>query len=396
VAIPAFSIGRLPEILFGEGVLARVPELVRTYGSRILLVTGRSSFRSSRHWPPFEAGLRERGISWELLTVADEPSPELVDGAVGRLRGREVACVLAVGGGSALDAAKAIAALLPTGGKVLDHLEEVGRGLPYEGPALPVIAVPTTAGTGAEATRNAVLGVRGEGGFKRSFRHEALVPRHAVLDPLLLESCPKRLVAADGMDALTQLLESYVSLRANPFTDALAEGGLRAVRDGLLVWYENGREAGPARARMLYAALLSGIALSHAGLGAVHGLASPIGAYFAAPHGAVCGTLLAAVVEANVAALREREPASRALEKYGRVFGILSNEETRQPADGPERLAELLFSWTERLHIPRLGQFGVGPGDIGRIVASSRAGSMKTNPIVLSDAELSGILERRL
>lgn len=397
MAIAAFSVGRLPEILFGEGTLARAAELARRFGRRLLLVTGRRSFRASRQWPVLESALRARGLSWDLLQVETEPSPDLVDGAVARLRGREIHAVLAVGGGSAMDAAKAVAALLPTGGKVLDHLEEVGRGVPYEGPALPVIAVPTTAGTGSEATRNAVLSVRGKAGFKRSFRHDALVPRHAVVDPTLLETCPKEIVAADGMDALTQLVEAYASPRANPFTDALCESGLAAAREGLLPWYEERGDVPAARARMAFAALLSGVALAHAGLGAVHGLAAPMGAFFEAPHGAVCGTLLAATIEANVAALRAREPSSPALARYARAYGILSGSEgeaARQ--DAPERLAALLSSWTERLAVPRLGRFGVSADDVAKVVGSSRAGSMRTNPIVLSDEELSEVLRRRL
>ncbi len=397
MAIARFSVGRLPEVLFGEGVLARAAELASGFGRRLLLVTGRRSLRASRHWPVLESALRARGLSWELLAVETEPSPELVDGAVARLRGHEIHSVLAVGGGSAMDAAKAVAALLPTGGKVLDHLEEVGRGVPYEGPALPVVAAPTTAGTGSEATRNAVLSVRGERGFKRSLRHDSLVPRHAVVDPLLLETCPKEIVAADGMDAVTQLLEAYASPRASPFTDALCESGLAAAREGLLAWFEERGDVRAARSRMAYAALLSGIALAHAGLGAVHGLAAPLGAFFPAPHGAVCGTLLAAAIATNVAALRAREPSSPALARYARACAILSGAEgeaARQ--DAPERLAALLSSWTERLGIPRLGSFGVAAADVEKVVASSRAGSMRTNPIVLSDEELSEILRRRL
>lgn len=398
MAVAPFSVGRLPEILFGDGVLVRAAELASGFGRRLLLVTGRRSFLASRHWPILESALRARGLSWDLLTVATEPSPDLVDGAVARLRGHEIHSVLAVGGGSAMDAAKAVAALLPTGGKVLDHLEEVGRGVPYEGPTLPVVAVPTTAGTGSEATRNAVLSVRGERGFKRSFRHDRLVPRHAVVDPTLLETCPQKIIAADGMDAVTQLVEAYASPLASPFTDALCESGLAAARDGLLPWYEDRGEVPAARARMAYAALCSGIALAHAGLGAVHGLAAPLGAFFEAPHGALCATLLAVTVEANVAALRARQRSSPALGRYARAYRILSGSEGEEAGrhDAPERLAVLLSSWTERLGIPRLGSFGVTAADVAKVVASSRAGSMRTNPIVLSDEELSEILRRRL
>jgi alcohol dehydrogenase len=199
----------------------------------------------------------------------------------------------------------------------------VGPEKPYQGPALPFIAVPTTAGTGSEATKNAVLNVRGPNGFKKSFRHELLVPEYALLDPDLLASCPRPQIAANAMDALTQLLESYVSIKANPFTDALAESGLNAVREGLLAWYEGGDQAAAGRSRMAYAALLSGVCLAQTGLGSVHGLASPLGAFFPIPHGAVCGTLVGAATRVNLTALRERDPNHPSWGKYARAGEIL-------------------------------------------------------------------------
>ena len=221
--------------------------------------------------------LKGRGLSWEDMVVEQEPSPGLVDQAVRVYRHAGIEIVLGIGGGSVLDAAKAIAGLLPHGNSVMDHLEGVGPELPYQGPSLPFIAVPTTAGTGSEATKNAVLSMHGPDGFKKSFRHDLLVARYAVVDPALLATCPPDLIAANGMDALTQLLESYVSTRANPFVDALALSGLGYVRDGLLDWYEGGEKAAEGRAGMAYAALLSGITLAQVGLGSVHGLAAPLG-----------------------------------------------------------------------------------------------------------------------
>jgi alcohol dehydrogenase len=242
-----------------------------------------------------------------------------------------------------------------------------------------------------------VISEAGARGFKRSFRHEALVPEWAVVDPDLLETCPRALIAADGMDALTQLLESYVSLRAAPYTDALAEHGLAAVRDGLLPWYEGAGAPAPARARMAYAALLSGITLAHAGLGVVHGLSSPLGAWFPIPHGAACGTLLASATAVNVAALRARDPDSAALPRYARAWSLLAGADAAPaPEDGPERLALLLSEWTERLELPRLGSFGVGRADVDRIVAAGRSGGTRTNPVALDDAEIAGIVLTRL
>lgn len=397
MSIPSFQLSRAPEIAFGDGARGRIPELAAAYGRRLLLVTGARSLRASRHWAPLADALAARKLAWLTLTVEGEPSPDLVDGAVGEHHGSAVDAVVGIGGGSVLDAAKAIAALLPSGRSVMDHLEEVGRGVPFSGASLPLILVPTTAGTGSEATRNAVISVRGPGGFKKSFRHDALVARHAVVDPDLLDGCPRELIAADGMDAVTQLLESYVSLRAGPVTDRLAEAGLEAARDALLPWCEGSGDPRAARSRMAYAALLSGVTLANAGLGAVHGLASPLGAFFPVPHGVVCGTLLAAVTEANVAALRARDPGGPALRRYTRTWRILSGtpEIAADPADAPERLAALLAGWVERLRLPRLSTYGVAEGDFPRIVAGCRGGSMKTNPIVLTDGEIEDLLRVR-
>ena len=267
--IPAFSVSCLPRIVFGDGSLRQVPKLSATFGKRVLLVTGGHSLRNSPYWDILTGDLLAQGVSWEELRIEGEPSPQSVDEAVRAWRGAKIEVVVGIGGGSVLDAAKAVAGLLPHGNSVMDHLEGAGPEHPYNGPATPLIAVPTTAGTGSEATKNAVLSVQGMQGFKKSFRHDLLVPRYAVVDPLLLTSCPPSLIAANGMDALTQLLESYVSSRANPFTDALALSGLDAARRGLLDWYEGKDRAASARSSMAYAALLSGITLAQAGLGSV-------------------------------------------------------------------------------------------------------------------------------
>jgi alcohol dehydrogenase len=304
--------------------------------------------------------------------------------------------VIGIGGGSALDAAKAIAGLLVPGNSVMDHLEGVGPEKPYGGPATPFIAVPTTAGTGSEATKNAVLSRLGADGFKKSFRDDALVAQVAVVDPDLLAGCPPELIAANGMDALTQLLESYVSTRANPFTDALALSGLRAVRDGLIAWYENGAAAPAARARMAYASLLSGVCLAQTGLGSVHALASPLGAFFPIGHGVVCGTLLAAATRVNIAAMEAREPHSPALMKYAEAGRLLSGHDGASTPEDRHVLAQVLESWTQRLCLPRLSSWGVAASDIPRIVGASRGSSMKTNPVVLTNDEISQVLAARI
>ena len=396
-SIPAFSVARLPEIRFGAGQSSKIADAAAQFGNKVLLVTGGRSFEATPRWNELLASLDARGIAWEQVRVEQEPSPELVDGVVARHRASGIQAVVGIGGGSALDAAKAIAGLLHTGDSVLDFLEGVGRGLTYRGPSVPFIAVPTTAGTGSEATKNAVLSVQGEQGFKKSFRHDLLVAQVAIIDPELLASCPRDLIAANGMDAFTQLLESYVSANASPFTDALAWSGLRAFRDGFwLAWEAAHPQRAEGFSRLAYASLMSGIALAQAGLGSVHGLASPLGAFFPIPHGVVCGTLVAEATAINIRALQSRDPQSVALKKYAEVARLLVGTSIDDAAVGADDLAERLRAWVERLQLPRLSAFGMTEDHVPGVVANSRGGSMRTNPLLLSDAELAELLRSRL
>ncbi len=394
--LPTFSIARLPRIEFGSGVIEQLPALAGRYGRRALLVLGDASFQRTPQWTALQAGLRAAGIEWQLTRVSGEPSPELVDAAAREFRAAEIEVVIGIGGGSVLDAAKAIAGLLRVSHSVMDYLEGVGPELPYQGPAVPFIAAPTTAGTGSEATRNAVLSRQGKDGFKKSFRDEQLVPEVAVVDPDLLAGCPPGLIAANGMDALTQLLESYVSLKANPFTDALAISGLEAVRDGLLAWYEDPQGNATARSGMAYGALLSGITLAQVGLGSVHGLASPLGAFFPIPHGVVCGTLVAAATRVNLDSLRAREPDNPALAKYAQLGRLFRQQDFASDEGAQDALVDLLEDWTRRLNLPALNHYGITCDDLEHIVAHSRGSSMKTNPIVLTDEEVKAVLSARL
>ncbi len=395
VHIAPFSFSRLPRIEFGSGTVDRLPALAAGYGSRALLVTGAGSLQASATWSRLVAGFRARGLTWLHLPVPGEPSPAMVDAAVRAFGPESIDVVIGIGGGSALDAAKAIAGLLRPGNSVMDHLEGVGPELPYAGPATPFIAVPTTAGTGSEATKNAVLSVQGEGGFKKSFRDEQLVAVHALVDPDLLASCPPGVIAANGMDAFTQLLESYVSSRAAPLTDSLAWGGMKAARDGLPALYADAGDAA-AREKMAYAALVSGITLAQVGLGSVHGLAAPLGAYFPIPHGVACGTLVAMATRVNIEALRARAPEAPALEKYAQVGRLLSRRGDLARDAAHAALIDILDGWTRTLALPTLSHYGVGEADLPRIVAHSRGSSMKTNPVVLDDAEIAAILAARL
>jgi alcohol dehydrogenase len=320
----------------------------------------------------------------------------IVDETVNAYRDQAIDVVIGLGGGSVLDAAKAIAGLLRINHSVMDFLEGVGPELAYTGPAVPFIAIPTTAGTGSEATKNAVLSVQGKDGFKKSFRDEQLVAEYALVDPDLLSTCPDELIAANGMDALTQLMESFVSLKANVFTDALAISGLRACREGLPAWYHKTGDQQQARESMAYASLVSGINLAQTGLGSVHGLASPLGAFFPIPHGVVCGTLAATATRVNIAAMQQREPDNPALQKYARLATILCNHKFRDRDSAYAALIKLLSDWTEGMQLKRLGSYGVQQDDFDHIANHSRGSSMKTNPIVLSDAEIVGILAERI
>jgi len=392
-----FSISRLPRIVFGSGRIADVPGLAAQYGKTVLLVTGQQSFVATPRWSGLIDALQARGLSWHRFIVSGEPSPKMVDDAVDQFKDQAIDVVVGIGGGSVLDAAKAIAGLLPHGNSVMDHLEGVGKDIVYKGPSLPFIAVPTTAGTGSEATKNAVLSVQGAEGFKKSFRDECLVPEYAVIDADLLASCPQALIAADGMDAFTQLLESYVSRKANPFSDALAWSGMQAVKQGFFDAYHGIEpQAGDGRGAMAYAALLSGITLAQVGLGSVHGLASPLGAFFPIPHGVVCGTLVAAATAVNIEALQAREPNNPALAKYAQVGRLLVDRVDLDDNAAHNALIELLIDWSERLQLPKLAHFGITDADLPKIVANSRGSSMQTNPIVLTDDEINTILLQRL
>jgi alcohol dehydrogenase class IV len=401
---PAFVVARLPRLVVGPGRIAELPALIAEHGASVLLVTGARSFRAGPAWAPLVTALDDAGLRWDHVAVTGEPSPELVDGAVAARRTSPPEVVLGIGGGSALDAAKAIAGLLRSGTVALDHLEGVGRGLPYPGPATPFIAVPTTAGTGSEVTKNAVLSGRlpnaapGTSPFKKSFRDERLVAQAAVLDADLLAGCPPAVIAGDGMDALTQLLEAFTSTGAAPFTDAVARTGLEGVAGALPAWHAAAVAGAPseasaaARAAMSWAACCSGIALANAGLGAVHGIVAALGAAFPVPHGTGCGMLLAATTRANLSALAARAPGSRALTRYADAGRILAGDGRLGDDSARDALLTTLDAWTSVLRMPRLGDFGAAPRDLPGLVAESRGSSMRTNPVVLTDEEIEGIL----
>ncbi len=398
--VPPFALGRIPRITFGPGTLARLPEIVAGHGNRVLLVTGGRSLAASGRRDALLADLAAAGVTVTgEVAITDEPSPGVVDGAVRTHHDGAADVVVGIGGGSVLDGAKAIAGLLRSGASVVEHLEGLPGHRPYDGTPVPLVAVPTTAGTGSEATRNAVLSERGPAGYKRSFRDERLVAADAIVDPDLLAGAGPARIAAHGMDAVTQLLEAYVSTKAGPVTDALALAGLAAAREALLPWHADpeGPAAPAARSGMAYAALLSGICLAHAGLGGVHGLASPLGAQLPIPHGVACGSTLAGITAANVAALESRDPGSPALARYatlGRLVATLP--ETAPEREARRALVVELRRWATALAVPGLATFGLDERGIPAIVADGRGSSMRTNPVLLTDEELTSVLRGAL
>lgn len=382
-----FEFATSNRIVFGPGSADEIGSIARAFGQRPLLVTGRDPSRAAR----ISELLRQAGLSITTQSIAQEPTIEDITNAVAQARHASCDLVVGCGGGAALDAAKAISALLVNSGDVFEYLEVVGRAQPLANPALPCIAVPTTAGTGSEVTRNAVLAAPVQR-VKVSLRSAHMLPRVALVDPALTLSLPPAVTAATGLDALTQLIEPYTSARANPLTDALCVEGIRRVARSLRRVVESGDDL-TAREDMALGSLFGGLALANAGLGAVHGFAGPIGGMFPAPHGAVCAALLPHVMEANLIALRDRAPGHPAITRYDEIARLLTDRPHAVAADGTQWVQRLVSD----LGIPGLNAYGIGTADLPAIVAASeKASSMKANPLSLRTSELHGILERAL
>ena len=384
-----FEFATATRIVFGAGTLKEIGSLARGFGQHVLVVTGRDPRRAESLIGFLK---REPGIfSCTTFSVPGEPALTTVTQGVTAAQLAGCDSVIAIGGGSAIDAGKAIAAMLTNEGELLDFVEVIGRGRTLANPPAPFIAIPATAGTGAEVTRNAVLAAP-EQRVKVSLRSPLMLPRLAVVDPELTYDLPAALTASTGLDALTQLIEPYVSCRANPLMDAVCvEGIQRAARSlGLAC------SAGPnktAREDMALASLFGGLALANAGLGAIHGFAAPIGGRFAAPHGAVCAALLPHVMAANIRALRERAPDGDVLRRYGDIGRLLTGKQAAAADEGVEWIRELVAE----LGIPGLGSYSIESAHIGELVEkAAQASSMKGNPIVLTTGELTDVLNAAL
>ena len=380
-------------ILFGDGQLDRLPGIVKTFGvSRAALVAGGGSLGEAGHAARVRALLVDAGIEVTTIAVEGEPKVSVVDSIVDAVRPFDAEIVIAIGGGSVLDSGKALAGLLTNGGSVLEYLEGVGTGRTIEKPALPCIAIPTTAGTGSEVTKNSVIS-GDEGGFKKSLRSPYLLPRVALVDPVLTHTCPPRITAACGYDALTQLVESYTSNNSGPVTDALAVDGIRKAAEALPRALSDGCDV-KARRDMALASLFGGMCLANAGLGAVHGMASALGALSPIPHGVACALGLPGVLETNERRLKEAAPKHPCLKKLRYACGIIAGGvgSSHPVREACERIRNGLID----SEIPRLSAYGITRDSLGPVVAASRGSSMKYNPVELTDEDLHRILEEWL
>ncbi len=378
-----FEYATATKIIFGAGKIKNLPQLLNDSGRRVMLVTGKNS---GRYDDLFQILYKE---NFEITTFAipSEPATDVVSEGTELTREKGCTVVVGLGGGSAIDGAKAIAALAPNRGNITDYLEVIGKGKALEQNPLPFIAVPTTAGTGAEVTKNAVI-LSPEHKVKVSLRSDLMFPRVAVIDPELTFSMTPEITAATGMDALTHLLETFVSNQSNPFIDSLCREGMYRISASLETAYDDGSNR-VAREDMAFAAMLGGMALANVKLGAVHGFAGPMGGMFSVPHGAVCATLLPAVMKVNYKAVKEQN-LQYAVEKYHELGRILTRNSKAAAHDGIEWVERMI----QKLQIPRLSSFGLSSSDFPSLVEKAKdASSMKGNPVALSDEELYEVLE---
>lgn len=385
--ISRFEFASAGRIIFGAGSIKELGPAAKTIGHRALIVTG----RTARHADFVSAQLTSAGLASSVFSVTGEPDIQTIEKGVARAKAEGADLIIGVGGGSSIDTAKAIGAIAANDGSLLDYLEVVGRGQPLQKAALPCIAIPTTAGTGSEVTRNAVV-ASPEHHVKASIRHVSMLPRVAIVDPQLTLDLPPFQTACTGMDALTQLLEAYVCSRSNPITDGFCREGLASAGRSLKTAFQNGRDLA-ARTDMSLAALLSGLALANSGLGAVHGLAGPLGGMFNAPHGALCAALLPHVMAVNLNALSSRSPACLALQRFEEIARILTQNPHAKAADAATWVTEL----AQALSIPPLSHYGIATSHFEDLASkASAASSMKANPISLTHTEIIEILQHAL
>jgi alcohol dehydrogenase class IV len=389
--VKGFEFSRSPKIIFGSGKIEEISSIAKFHGNDVLLVTGKNSFLNSKYGEYLLHTFDLTGVHYHKFIVNSEPSPYMIDQAVIANMNNPIKCVIGIGGGSAIDAGKAISAMLFKNDPVTDFLEGIGKK-DHPGTKVPFIAVPTTAGTGTEATKNAVISQIGVNGFKKSLRHDNLMPDYAIVDPELTLSCPPDITTTSGMDCFTQLVESYLSVKANPMTDALALDGIKYVKGSLVRSWKWGQDI-EARTGMSYAALLSGICLANANLGVVHGFASSIGGLFNIPHGTVCGTLMAVSNKITVENLRKSNDSGIALQKYAVLGKLFAETENKSDNWYIDAFIDFLYSWTDLFKLNKLGNYGVTQKHFNSILSLTES---KAHPAQLSSEDYYHILEERL
>lgn len=389
--IDSFQFSSLPEIIFGRGKRNELPAAVKSIGNKVLLLTGSSSIHNSGHGEEITSGLKKATLDLSHEVIAHEPSTSLVDQIVDKYRDAGIQVVVAVGGGSVMDAGKAVSAMIPVEGSIRNYLEGLGDRA-HSGEKIPFVAMPTTSGTGSEMTKNAVISEVGEMGFKKSLRHDNFIPELAIVDPEMMLSCPASLTAHSGMDAFTQLLESYVSTKANPMTDALALQGLKQIKKYLLRAFLEGEENIEARSGMALAAMFSGITLAHAGLGLVHGLASPLGGFFHIPHGVVCGSLMAPVFAHTIDNLTD-QPDHPAMQKLLIVSKVFADFKYKQDLEYLHAFKEKLIHMTSLLEMPKLSEYGFNETGIPKVLEHT---SHKQHPCQITPEQMTDTLKSRL
>jgi len=385
--VEPFEFATATRLIFGAGKLSEAGTIATALGRSALIVTGSSEDRAK----PLLRLLAAGDIKTMIFPVLAEPTVTIVSQGLEIARRNQCDIVISFGGGSAIDTGKAIAILFTNEGDIYDYMEVIGRGKPLIKPPLPYIAIPTTAGTGSEVSRNAVIGSP-EKRVKVSLRSLLMLPRVALIDPELTLSLPSHQTAFSGMDALTQLIEPYVSIKSNPMTDALCREGLSRAGRSLLPAYRDGHDIN-TREDMCLASLFSGLALANAKLGAIHGFAGPFGGMFEAPHGAICARLLPAVMGINLRALQARAPQSQIVDRYNEIAKILTGDFSAVAKEGVE--------WTERLiqqlEIPALSTYGLTRADYPELIGkAARSSSMQGNPLKLTQTEMEEILDRAL
>lgn len=389
--IETFSFGRIPDIHFGQGKLTMIPNLISGFGQKIIVITGSTIFLESAQWEVLSELLRLHEFEFYHHVVGQQPTPEIIDNITEAHRGEGIEAVLAIGGGSVLDAGKAVAAMLVQPGSVREYIDQIGTK-PNTGKTLPLIAVPTTAGTGSETTKYAYISEMGENGFKKAFHHSHYVPKIAIIDPELAVSCAPDFTAFTGLNAFSQLMSAYVSIDANQLTDTLSYKGLAYIKESLKVAYLDGGNI-KARSNLAYASMVSGIVSTNTGFGVVKGLSEAVGQFYDIPHSLITATLLPAAVEKTVYEVNKYYGNDHyCLEKYANIGRLFNKRRGKSQSYYIEALIDKLYRWSAIFNVPTLFDLGVQASDLPRIAEATQ---FYNNPMPILAEEAITILKRR-